>query len=897
MKDHLNEALEKYLQYVKSKFAYGIMESQQIARTNIELIDMSGCETDTRLLVKHNAYHDLFNKVYFKVPGKFLVPGERLKQSEIKRYRYKLCTIRELTQNFGSSIDVFHNGLKIPYSDIRIAIYDFYFIVELPIKYRTHVSLNVLLRPYVYDETFTTNNIFIDKIRINKIDDNDDFFFYVDGKLVDRSSLTITETATQYNIRSSVTGTKYEVNYIRHLNYYGSTTIRNNHINIMDVKRSFPIPAHNIMTFSNGLLINLGLHAKTDGVYECDINVGTDIKLFYVYRDYPNENLDYNDQYRWFANYIDNFMTIVDSPSLLPEFINNFSLYRRDISLQDFLAKGYSDNKTYNIDVSIDTIHFCEECLMDIIKFIIAEYVKDNQFSVTSDHTNLATLGKLTLKRNNNRLEITDPQYQADFNVPMMVLKIPNINEYPFMIYSNGIRFYDHDVKYREFGIDYVYIDYNKIPDDAFIEVETFNTKYTSLRNNLIVTDGTNNIRIINAKATNFIKDGNDTKYIKLAIENGTRFIYSDNIKSVLYDETTDVLTITLNTIYPINTLLKVYNINFYKKYQYTTRADNTGLDFTLDWLEGAVNNVEHIRVFKNGKEVPRTCYTIEFPNSSNTLTSPKIHINVTYGIYELIDVDFTPTRFKETYYKRQLLEDGLIDLYNTTGVSDKFINDISEYFTLNGVRITPLHYKIWGSKGLAIKDYNTVDYFTTIMKTDDLFEKYISVFVDAYRIHLKLLDKYLVTLMKASVYDSNGEIINPHPIKPGDNPVDDIDPSRYGKLYSDLYNEFLKLNIINASAKIPDYIIIKYGGLIDADTQVLKIDANKQMLSWMPLDANNGPDADAYTRKILDLYYELLDNFESTYILDPSQIPAELYDRYRELLDNGTLILQLPTL
>lgn len=176
MKDHLKEGLEKYISYVKSKFAYGVMEKQQIARTNIELIELNDTKVDTKLLVKNNSYHDLYNKVYFKVAAKYLVAGERLKQKDIKNIRYKLFTIKEITKMFGNSIDVFYNGTKIPYNEIRVALYDFCFVVELPIKYRNHITLNVLLRPYVYDEIFTSNDIIINKADINQIDDNDDFF-------------------------------------------------------------------------------------------------------------------------------------------------------------------------------------------------------------------------------------------------------------------------------------------------------------------------------------------------------------------------------------------------------------------------------------------------------------------------------------------------------------------------------------------------------------------------------------------------------------------------------------------------------------------------------------------------------------------------------------------------
>ena len=46
---------------------------------------------------------------------------------------------------------------------------------------------------------------------------------------------------------------------------------------------------------------------------------------------------------------------------------------------------------------------------------------------------------------------------------------------------------------------------------------------------------------------------------------------------------------------------------------------------------------------------------------------------------------------------------------------------------------------------------------------------------------------------------------------------------------------------------------------------------------------------------KIMNLYYKLLDNINELVVVDPDDIPDQLYKDYKELFDNNVLVLQLP--
>lgn len=747
----LSKSLENYINYVKSHIDYGIMESQQIARTNIQLIDCTKNKVSKVLIMKHITYEHINDYIYLLVHSDFLISGERLGQDEMRKLRYKLFTIKEMEKLFDNTIDVFYNGYKIPYNEVRVALFDDYFIIELPQKYKDYASINVLLHSHVFNELYNKGTIEIPKSKINDIEkEKDNFFVFVDKKQT--NNFSISEDNNKFTIRVSQQGSLFEVVYMRNLNYYGKTNVTNSHINIMDVKKKFPIAAHNIITFSNGLLINLGLTAKTDGIFKSNLNINNTIDLFYLYKDYKNENAEYNDQYRWLATYLDNFMDIINNPSMLPEFANKFELFKNDISLQNFLANNYTDNDKYNYDNALDTIKFCEECLMTFLDFFHEQY-KDS-FITCNYYKNLSELGKNNLIRNNNHQEIMNIDNRAEFSIPMVMIKIPNEEGYPYVIYVDGIRFYDYNVKYRENGFDYVYIDSKKINDDSYIEIEKIRTKQNLPNQISILSNGTTTLRI-KLDIDNFIKTESDLKFISLAKTVNEKLINDNkNISSVEINESNNELLIHLKQAYDDSTILQIYNMNFYKTYTVNTRVEDSGYDFVLSEFDGSLENLNHIRIFKNGKEIPRSFYNIELPEENNNLSDPKIHMDISYYVYEFIEIEYSPDEYIEEYYRDTLKVDGKIDILNPENLENKFISKSINYFNLNGQRITPAHYKYWCSKGISLFNYNSVKFFVLMNKSNSEFRELISNFIEAYKINKKLLDIYIIGLMNGEIYD-----------------------------------------------------------------------------------------------------------------------------------------------
>ena len=121
-----------------------------------------------------------------------------------------------------------------------------------------------------------------------------------------------------------------------------------------------------------------------------------------------------------------------------------------------------------------------------------------------------------------------------------------------------------------------------------------------------------------------------------------------------------------------------------------------------------------------------------------------------------------------------------------------------------------------------------------------------------------------------------------------------DVNIERTGELYYDLYQEFLKHNIISIGDPLPEYIAFKYAGLVDEGlNNSIMIDTTEDQLYWMPLDATM--ESEDNLIKIMNLYYKLLDDINELVVIDPDDIPDELYNTYKDLFDNNVLILQVP--
>lgn len=879
-----NEALDKYIRYFTSNLAYGMLEQQQIARASIKLVEVEVIKKKD--IIKDKTFEQIGQSIYLRIPLKFLIAGERIIQRNIRSIRYQLLTLTEIVKHFGNTVDIFVDGIKVPHTEIRIALYDDFFIAELPRKYDNYTDINAVVRSYVLDKLNNNGTITIPKSSLNAIN-SDSFILYTDG--IQCSNYSINETNGNIVIRTPVNARHYELTYMRHLNKIDNIRLINNHINIKGVNRKFPIAASNIITYLNGKFINLELVAKTNEIFKANNPINGTFTLYYFYHEYDFEDIKYDDAYAWFSRYNSNFMDIVNNPNLLPDYMNNHKLFRTEISLSDFVKNRYTNINEYNKDRALDTISYNEECFVTLLDFMYKEYINNNSISTTSNNYDMNVLGKSNWVRTTNRNDLSNPNNYTDFKTEMVLIVVPNIDKSPLSILIDGIKIYDNYISYWESDVTYVYINSNLIENDSFIEVEKVKVNHSDMVSTIILGNGTNKINISNCKELGIYKNNIDLNFFVLAEKQGSRFIYENIIKDISYNEDTDILTLILSTNSKLNVSYKLYNSNFTRSWQTNTRIENTGYEIVLKGAESSIIDRNNLRCFKNGKEIPRKFWELLLPSRTNNLSDPVVNLDISYGVYEHIDVTYTPTKYIETTFIRSLKRDGLVDLLNTANHENEYISEYG-YYTLNGQRVTPNKYKKWCSKGLSLNGLKSVDYFTIVYRDNGILMNDMRIYLDKYKNHAKELNQYILSLMHGALDNSNN--IGSDDIIP---PINEPDPSRAGKVYYDLYNEFLKHNIINAEAKLPDYIILKYGGLINQDTQVIKLDANITQYKWMPLDANTVNTNMENIRHIMGLYYQLLDNWEYIFSIPRDEIPDDIYEQYKDLFDNNVLVLQLP--
>lgn len=888
MKSFLNEALDKYMSYFTSNLAYSMLEQQQIARASIKIIEVE--EVKKKDTIKDITFEQIGQSIYLRVPLKFLIAGERIIQRNIRNIRYKLITLPEILKHFGNTVDIFVDGIKVPYNEIRVALYDDFFIVELPRKYDNYSNINAVVRTYVFDTISSTNTISISKNSLNAIN-YDSFILYVDG--VQCNDFTVSESNNNVVIRTGVNGNNYEITYMRNLNKLNDIKLINNHISIMGTNRKFPIAAGNIVTYLNGKFINLELEAKTNEIFKAHNPISGTFTLYYLYHEYDFEDIKYDDAYAWFARYNnDNFMDIVNNPNLLPDYMNNHQLFKEDISLSDFVKNKYNDINAYNRDKALSTIGYNEECFITLLEYLYRENLENGNLLTTIEKYDMSVLGKDNWVRDTNRNDLTNPNNFTDFKTEMVLLIVPNIMKAPLSIFVDGVKIYDNYISYWESDNSYIYINSNMIIDNSFIEIEKVKCNYSDIKDTIILGNGTNMIDIMNAKGLGIYKTNLDLSYLILGESYGNRFIYDNIINSTSYDDDNDILTLHLNVNSKLNGTYKLYNSNYIKSWETDTRVENHGFDIVLKNSGASIIDRNNLRCFKNGKEIPRKFWSVTIPDRTNDLSDPVVHLDLSYGVYEHIDVSYTPTKYIEKTYINKLTKNGLVDLLNVENHESEYISEYG-YYTLNGQRVSSNQYKKWCSKGLSLHGLNSLDYFSIVYRDNGAILNDINGFLSKYRNNKKELNKYILSLMHGELDDST----NIGPTDPEDPvpPITDPDPIRAGKVYYDLYNEFLKHNIINAEAKLPDYIILKYGGLINQDTQVIKLDANITQYKWMPLDANTVNTNMDNIKHIMGLYYELLENWEYIFTISRDEIPDDIYEQYKDLFDNNVLVLQLP--
>ena len=859
-----NNSIDQYIEYFKNNLSYKHTVEHQQSLTSITQI-----EIDKNMV--HETYHlrNLYLKwhqrIFAVIPLHLFTAGERVALEKLRDLRNVYYNTKDLREKLSMTIDLYYNGYKVQYSKFNVRVFDDIIILSLPSNYRNFTTMRLVCRPYYCDFIKTTGEKFIDipkKDLKNKNVNYKEFLFFVnnletrDYKIEDKGEY-YRITYTKVNVSVSI----IEVIYIKNLVYFGAINTVNGHLVLTSKRLNLPFNINNILLYgTGGTKSSAELYVKTgDLICVSEEYAMNKFRLYYVSND--SKEFYYDDKLEWFIHNTSNLNGYLKDSIKSPEFVEQFKLFDKDISLDEFVNKGYSNIYNYIEDKIKETIEYDPELISLLYDFICTNNTS-NLF--TNKYLTEEEIDDISIVRNNSLSKGTSAE--INFINQMGLIKVLNTNNYKLNIYLDGIRYFDYIHEDYINNTSYIYIKTNRLIDADNILIETVNTKYRDIRSFDFIGESKRLFTFDSEISKTLVTETKELRYLRLY--KGDEYVdLIDGIKI----EDDGSLSIYFKNNLEEGELYTLANPYFYSLFQYDTKARDEGFTEVIP-LKYIEKNKMHFRVFKNGREIPRKFYDIDFTGEYPTIT-----LNVKYTIYELIEIEYLPNRIRELVGIDEVNEDGKISIMDETN----FLRDKNEYFLINGRRITPDKYKVQCTKGMTIGNLPSRKNFRVMINDDELIARVLSNFLTTYNSTEKLYSEYIIEIMKGGPFTNQEESCDQPSIL------------RSGELYYDLYQEFLKHNILDMNRGLPDYIAFKYNKLVDVNlNNSILLDANEDQLYLMPLDGNiDYSDEDLLL--ISDLYYKLLDDVKSVQEINKEDIPSELYEQYKELFDKNCLIIE----
>ena len=864
------------------------LDTIQKDRAAFSILDVEEGEIHQTVWHKSNRYNTL-GKCYIKKTLKALFAGERVNRSVISKLRYRLMSMATFNSIFNRRIDIFNNGIKLNSDEVMIALFDNSIILEIRDNL-IDTNIRIISRPYHHDITLRGNianvNVMYSDIVGAK---NNEYIVFRDGLIYTETSSTILPSKTGFIIKLAQPATRsVEVIFIKGII---STNISNFDRGLIDIDpyvgHEHPVHNGNILSFdTHGKLIDLMLEPITSTTFKSDISSLDRFKMWVIYNIETTDNGIYTDNMLWYINkYKNDFYDNIDSIGNLPDFVKEFKLFIDDININDYVS---SDEHTvlndYYKSKAHDIIKYDDELISTLYDTV---YVKTDQSNKVDVHMTSFSIVDGYID-DNTRLDTSKESLDniTKFPTAMVMFKLHNPEKKIFNVYLDGIRLFVHSHRFNYNNYDYVYIMKRVLLNRGYnnITFEVFSSKSSSPYIIPMHINSTAPITIPNfAKSSNEDRIINDTKIVAFNVGGGVTEYVGD--VSSKYNTKDDAMTLSLPRKPSVGRITKIVDANFVKVYSHETKKRGEGIILTLTGFELVPYDPRYYRVFKNGRQIPRSNYTITFDNIKNV---PIINIDVNYTVYELIEVEYTPVIFDMMTYDKGIEPDGKIDLIarvnQNTPTKKMFFNSSRNKIILNGRYLFGDTIKKWCNRGLTLHNTASLKHLEIHDIYNDTIDNICKPYYDKYKDMAKLFSKFVVTTMVGG------------PCSDTESDCTDVNIERTGEMYYDLYREFLKHNIVSFGDRLPEYIAFKYGGLVDTGlNNTIMVNAEEEQLYWMPLDATM--EHEQQMVEIMGLYYELLDDIASLQVIDPNNIPPELLEKYEELFENNVLVVQVPVM
>lgn len=577
-----------------------------------------------------------------------------------------------------------------------------------------------------------------------------------------------------------------------------------------------PIATQNclIMTDNNELLHDVHVELFYPNIYHVvgDRPANTPLKiLVFYYDDTANKLLEYHNHLAVYYKYVSNVLDKYKNGTIL-QIIKDYVPVECKYTINNFKETvWFDDHYKFKSEYLRELIHADGN---NFIAYLKRQCKKPNAFYLDMKNIDLAS----RIRTDNS--DVDEPTWIEEFDTPryMFIFKNEFRTTFNNILFSiDGIN-YTPDKHYYTTKYEYIYIPVDLIKEDSIIEVEKIKT---FLREEIATFTSINDEKIYK------ISMYDD----KVEVYHNDIFVTNQETKEYLEKEDYTVsalldgewIDINDDRYYPIKTEYKVrinnealigvpLKINIKKNFaRQIHKIETFEQTFTLLTFEFDMNkDPRHIRLYKNGRVVPRNDYEVIFnANAINEMAY------IEFAREKKQDDEFiiecVPYKMKEVYYQRFVDVNSLIDLY---GSIDKPLNLKWYDFYLNGRKLTKQNIEIISPCKFILRNVNS-DRNLTIVQNDRDDEEWYGFYTPT-----DIIDKILE--LEDFIGKGDNEITEDDAI--GD-PVDSEEDLLY-----DFWIKFLsRFGFINPDwSQIPEKIVKWYDPLFIKPNNVFMINADR---------------------------------------------------------------------
>lgn len=488
-----------------------------------------------------------------------------------------------------------------------------------------------------------------------------------------------------------------------------------------------PIATQNclILNDRNEFMHDLKLELYYPNIYHVvgDRPTNTPLRIKIFYYDDTNTNLlGYHNHLAVYYRYVSNILDKYKNGTIL-DIIKNYIPVECKYTISNFKETVWFD----------DHFKFKSEYLRELIKADgnnFTTYLKHQCKKLTSFYLDMSNIDLESRIRMDNK-DVNEPVWIEEFDEPryMFIFKNEFRTTFNEIIFTIDGEDYMPDKHYRTSRYEFVYIPTDLIKKDSIMEVEKIKT---FARDEVVTFTNLFDIKEFEIKMFDdkvqvyhndiFVTDLETSEYLEN--EDFSVLIKVDGkwleINEDCFYTITDKYRVKINNDAYLNRPLKV---NVRKNYAREIHKLDS-IEQTLTMLTFAFdcnNDPRHIRLYKNGRVVPRQYFDPVFNSNTNEGLSYIMYAREKV-IGDTFMIECVPYKMKEVHYERFIKPNKVIDLY---GKIDKPLNLKWYDVYLNGRKLTKQNIEIISPCKFILRNVSADQHLSIVQNDRDENEWY----------------------------------------------------------------------------------------------------------------------------------------------------------------------------